>query len=567
MLGALLAAGGCQPPARPAAAPAAVRFEEVSEQSGIRFRHENGARGKKYMPETVGSGCAFLDYDGDGWMDVLYVNSTDWPAAGATAHFPALYRNNGDGTFTDRTREAGLALNLYGMGAASADYDNDGDTDLFLSCIGPNHLFRNDGGRFVDVTGAAGVAGRPVDPGGIRWKWSASSSWLDYDRDGRLDLYVGNYVKWTPETDPFCGDPGRKAYCPPTNFEGVASLLYHNEGDGRFRDVSDSAGIATHVGKSFGVAVADFNGDRWPDLAVSNDTKENFLFVNREGRGFEEQGLEANIAVSPSGLTRAGMGIDAADWKNDGRFGLIIGNFSREGLALYQNDGQGLFTDVSYPARVAETSLLSLTFGTFFFDYNLDGWQDIFAANGHIDDFVHVRESMVNYEQLPLLYTGAPSGQFASAGPNAGPAFQRKRVLRGACAGDYDNDGDPDLAVLWNGVSGELWRNDGGNRSGWLGLVLQGKESNRDGIGALVRVRAGGVTQSAYRHSGGSFLSEFDPRLRFGLGRAAVADEVEVQWPSGKTSRFQRVPAGSYYVAVEGEPEPRRWAPGSQHAP
>jgi hypothetical protein len=438
------------------------------------------------------------------------------------------------------------------MGAAVADFDNDGDPDLFLSCIGPNHLFRNDGGRFVDVTQVAGVQGRPVEPGGIRWKWSASAAWVDYDRDGLLDLYVGNYVKWTPSTDPFCGEPGRKGYCPPTNFEGVPSLLYHNEGGGRFRDVSDESGIAQQVGKSFGVAVADYNGDGWPDLAVSNDTKENFLFINQAGRSFEERGLEANIAVSPSGQTRAGMGIDAADWENDGHFGLVIGNFSREGLALYRNDGHGFFTDVSYPSGVAESSLLSLTFGAFFFDYNLDGRQDIFAANGHIDDFVHIRESMINYEQLPLLYAGGASGRFTSVGPNAGPAFQRRRVLRGACSGDYDNDGDPDLAVVWNGRAGELWRNDGGNSSHWVGLALKGTRSNRDGLGALIRLRAGGTTQAAYRHSGGSFLSESDPRVRLGLGKSTQAEEIEVVWPSGARSHFRNVQGGRYYTVTEG---------------
>lgn len=566
-LGALT---GCQPSAGgppPAGTAAPVRFEDVSEGAGVRFVHHTGARGKKFMPETVGSGCAFLDYDGDGWLDVLYINGTDWPAPDARPHLPALYRNNGDGTFTDRTREAGLALDVYGMGAAAADYDNDGDTDLFLTCIGPNHLFRNEGnGRFTDVTAAAGVAGRPVEPGGIRWKWSASAAWVDYDRDGKLDLFVENYVKWTPQTDPFCGESGRKGYCPPTNFEGVPNLLYRNEGGGRFRDVTDETGIGDHTGKSFGVAVADYNADGWPDLAVSNDTKENFLFLNREGKGFEERALEANIAVSPAGLTRAGMGIDAADWKNDGRPGLIIGNFSREGLALYQNDGTALFQDVSYAANVGETSLLSLTFGAFFLDFNLDGWQDIFAANGHIDDFVQIKESMIRYEQLPLLYRGGPSGRFEEVTAQSGPALAVKRVLRGAGAGDYDNDGDLDIAVVWNNRRGELWRNEGGSANQWIGFVLEGKESNRDGIGATLRLGAGGVTQSAYRHSGGSFLSESDPRPRFGLGGSRTADFLEVEWPSGKKARYERLAAGRYYRVVEGAERLEPWSPGGAGA-
>ncbi|MCS6862456.1 MAG: CRTAC1 family protein, partial [Abditibacteriales bacterium] len=334
---------------------------------------------------------------------------------------------------------------------------------------------------------------------------------------------------------------------------------YHNEGNGRFRDVSDETGIARHVGKSFGVAVADFNNDGWPDWAVANDTKENFLFINREGRYFEERALEAGIALSLEGAARAGMGIDAADWRNDGQFGLIIGNFSRECLALYQNLGDATFKDCTYSANVGETSLLSLTFGVFFFDYNLDGWQDIFAANGHIDDFIHTKDAKVTYEQLPLLYRGQPDGKFVEVGKESGPALAQKRVLRGCAHGDYDNDGDPDIAVVWNNRRGELWRNEGGNANRWVGLVLQGTRSNRDGIGALVKVTANGMTQTAYRHSGGSFLSESDARLVFGLGAAHQADRVEVRWPSGVTSQFTNVAAGAYYLVVEGQTHLKPW--------
>jgi hypothetical protein len=542
-----------------------VLFKDISESAGIRFVHRNGAAGKKFMPETVGSGCAFLDYNGDGFMDLFFVNSTDWPGPKAKPHFPALYRNNGNGTFTDATKEAGLAIDVYGMGVGVGDYDNDGDADLFLTCIGPNHLFRNNGnGTFTDVTKEAGVAGRAVEPGGIRWKWSSSAAWVDYDQDGLLDLFVENYVKWTPDTDPFCGMNGVKAYCAPTNFEGVPSLLYRNLGNGRFEDVSDVSEIADAIGKSFGVAVADFNEDGWADLAVANDTKENFLFINREGKRFEERGLESGIAVSMEGVTRAGMGIDAADWRNDGRFGLIIGNFSRECLGLYHNTGKAAFKDSTYASNLGETSLLSLTFGVFFFDYNLDGWQDVFAANGHIDDFIHTKDAKVTYEQLPLLYRGQPSGRFVDGGKESGAALNMKRVLRGCAHGDVDNDGDPDIAVVWNNRRGELWRNDGGNTNQWMGLLLQGTRSNRDGIGALVKVAANGVTQTAYRHSGGSFLSESDPRLVFGLGSARQADRVEVRWSGGGASQFENVTAGTYYLAVEGEKSLKPWQPSAK---
>lgn len=517
------------------------------------------------MPETVGSGCAFLDYNGDGWLDLLFVNSTDWPGAGAKAHFPVLYRNNGDGTFTDGTREAGLAHDSYGMGVAVGDYDNDGRPDVYLTCLGPNHLYHNNGdGTFTDVTARAGTEGEPVEPGGLKWKWSASAAWLDYDRDGRLDLFVTDYVKWTPATDMYCSTNGLKSYCPPSNYEGNSCILYHNEGNGRFRDVSEETGIRGKVGKSFGIAQADYNGDGWPDLAVSNDTVDNFLFLNQEGKRFEERGPEAGIALSPGGAARAGMGIDAADWANDGRFGLVIGNFSREGLALYRGQPGGVFQEVSYPSNVGEPSLLSLTFGVFFFDYNLDGWQDIFAANGHIDDFVEMKDARVRYAQLPLLFTGGPDTHFRPAGPAAGDAFSIKRVLRGCAHGDFDNDGDPDVAVVWNNHQGELWRNEGGNRNGWVGLVLQGARSNRDGIGAVVRVSAGGLTQTAYRHSGGSFLSESDPRLSFGLGAEKRAERIEIVWPSGATSQYEHVEGNRYYLAVEGERALCAWTP---HAP
>ena len=532
----------------------AVTFEDVTQAVGIRFTHQTGAQGKKLIPETVGSGCAFLDYNGDGHLDLFFVNSTDWPGPNARSHYPALYRNNGDGTFTDETKNAGLALDLYGMGVCAGDYDNDSHPDLYLTGIGPNHLFHNNGdGTFTDVTERAGVAGLPVEPGGLRWKWSTSAAWLDYDKDGKLDLFVCNYIKWTPQTDLFCGSNGVKSYCAPTHYEGVPSLLYHNLGDGRFQEVSGAMGIRPHAGKSFGVAVADFNNDGWPDLAVSNDTKENFLFLNQKGRRFEERGIEGGIALSPEGTPRAGMGIDAADWRNNGRFGLVVGNFSRERLSLYENDGLAVFQDATFSANVATASELSLTFGIFFFDYDLDGRQDLFAANGHIDDFIRSKESMISYDQLPLLYHGGPSGVFEEVGKNSGAPMTKKRVLRGCAHGDVDNDGDPDIAVVWNGRGGELWRNNGGSANGWVGLSLRGVRSNRDGIGAKVRLTSSGVTQTAYRHSGGSFLSESDPRLVFGLGSARRAESLEIEWPSGTISQFRNIAGGQYYTAIEGE--------------
>lgn len=554
-------------PSPAVASPSAgtVEFVEIARKAGIDFRHNNGARGKKYMPETVGAGVAFFDYDNDGWQDVLFVNSDNWPGDRDRHDTLHLYRNNRDGTFTDKTREAGLSVEMYGMGAAVGDYDNDGDRDLFLTTIGPNRLFRNrlaETGRahFEDVTKAAGVAGYPVPaPFGLRWKWSASAAWLDYDKDGRLDLFVTNYVKWSPKTDVWCGKPGGpKAYCPPESFEGVPCELYRNEGNGRFRDVSEETGVRTAktVGKSFGLAVADYNRDGWPDIAVANDMWPNFLFVNQDGKRFVERGLESGIAYDDNGKTKAGMGIDAADWNNDGRFGLLIGNFSAQQLSLFRNETTErsglLFTNIAERNTVGAASLNYLTFGLFFFDYNLDGWQDMLTANGHIDEFVNESEQMVFYKERPLLFRNRGKGQFQEVGKSSGAAMKQEEVGRGLAYGDIDNDGDLDVALVSNGRRGLLYRNDGGNRNRWIRFRAVGGRSNRDGIGALIKVTVGGVTQSQYVKSGGSFLSESQREPTFGLGEAQSADAVEVLWPSGVIDRSGRLRAGQQYVIHEG---------------
>lgn len=542
-----------------------VQFEDVTQAAGIQFRHRSGAYGAKLMPETVGSGVAFLDYDNDGWLDLLYLNSSEWPerrTPGNATH-PTLYRNLGNGTFADVTKQAGLGFELYGMGVAAGDFDNDGDTDLYLTAIGPNHLLRNRGnGTFEDCTRRAHVEGRKVEPGGTRWKWSSSAAWVDYDRDGLLDLVVLNYVKWTRENDVWCGAPHMKAYCGPTAYEGVPSTLYHNQGDGTFRDVTEAMGLERAIGKGFGIATADYNGDGWPDLAIANDGEPNFLFLNREGKRFEESGGPAGIAVSDSGKTKAGMGIDCADWKNEGRFGLLIGNFARESLSLFHNEDGTRFTDQAYAAGLGQPSQLFLTFGAFFFDFNNDGWQDVFTGNGHIDDFVNHNDSAITYEQRPLIFQNERNGHFREVGTHLGPAAQERLVVRGTTHGDFDNDGDSDVALIWNNEKGLLWRNNGGNRQQWLGLILEGRKSNRDGIGALVRVTAGGITQTQVRKSGGSFLSEAQPRLLFGLNTAAQAD-AEIVWPSGTQTQLRHLQAGHYYRVVEGENEAQPFSPAA----
>lgn len=531
-----------------------ISFIDVTNQAGIRFRHWSGAHGKKYMPETVGSGVGFLDYDNDGKLDLIFVNSTDWPTdANHKPHYPALYRNRGDGTFQDVTVAAGINIDVYGMGISVGDYDNDGLSDIYITCIGPNHLFHNDGnGKFTDVTQRAGVAGVSVEPGGIRWKWSSSSAFCDYDRDGIPDLFVCNYVKWTPQTDVVCTSrSGKKSYCAPTNFEGVACTLYRGRGDGTFEDVSAKVGILSHVGRSFGVIVADFDGDGWPDIAVTNDTSPNFLFLNERGQRFREVGVERGIAVTDTGVSKAGMGIDAADYLNNGNLGLVTGNFAKESLSLYVNNGAGLMREEGQTLGVAEPSLQYLTFGLFFFDFDLDGRQDIFTSNGHIDDYVNESDATITYRERSLLFHNEGK-RFTEVGRNAGTAILRKLVGRGCTWADYNLDGSPSIAIISNNESGSLFRNDS-QHGHWIGLKLRGTKSTSDAWGSVVRVKSGGTTQSFQIYGGGSFLSQRQIWPLVGLNYAERADMIEVDWPSGTKTRIQNLAQGKYYEIVEGQ--------------
>ena len=378
------------PAAQTGPAATAVTFTDVTAAAGITFRHSSGAFGRKYLPETMGSGVAFLDIDADGWQDVFFVNATRFPGRPDAASYPALYRNNGNGTFTDVTRAAGLFVEMYGMGAAAADYDNDGRTDLYVTALGANRLFRNAGGsRFVDVTTRAGVG----DPG-----FSTSAAWLDYNRDGVLDLFVANYVEWSPQKDLFCTLDGTlKSYCTPESYQGHSSTLYRGKGDGTFEDVTRPAGIYDPNGKALGVALIDYDSDGWMDLFVAHDTQPNRLYRNLRNGRFTDVGLMAGVAFSEAGAARAGMGVDAADYDGSGRQGLIVGNFSNEMMALYANEGTGLFIDEAPASAVGKASLLTLTFGAFFFDYDLDGRIDIFAANGHVADDIGRVQPNVKY--------------------------------------------------------------------------------------------------------------------------------------------------------------------------
>jgi hypothetical protein len=520
-----------------------IAFADVTEAAGLRFEHYTGADGRYFMPESVGPGGAFLDYDADGWLDIFLVNSSNWPDRPAAGRVPALYRNQRDGTFRDVTREAGLAAGVYGQGCAVGDFDNDGWDDLLLTCVGPNRLFHNRRGRFVDVTRAAGVGDGP------RWAWHTSAAWVDYDRDGLLDLFVCRYVKWSPETDITCRNGnGKETYCGPTQYSGEAADLYRNLGGGRFRNVSRETGIAGAPGKGLGVVPVDENEDGWPDMFVSNDLVRNHLWRSEGGRRFREAADEAGVAVADNGRARAGMGLDLADTRNDGGLAIGIGNFSGEGLALFDRAG-GMYTDRGGSSGLLQPSLRRLTFGLVFLDANLDGWEDLFAYNGHVDPHFVDLDGRPNHRQMPQLFANR-NGAFADVTEQAGPPIREPQVGRGCARGDFDNDGRPDLLLCPNGDRTRLLRNVSPDDAGWLGVRLVGRAGNRNGYGAEVRLTAGGRTQRRWIRSGGSYLSHSDTRALFGLG-GATPDRIEVRWPGGQVSVLASPAAGAYHEMRE----------------
>jgi hypothetical protein len=523
----------------------AIKFRDVTQAARIRFVHNTGAFGKKYLPETLGAGCAFIDYDNDGWPDILLINGMDWPGHRRHASTLQLYHNNHDGTFTDVTRQAGLAVQMYGMGVAVGDYNNDGYDDLFIMALGQSRLFRNNGnGTFTDVTQQAGL-------GGIS-EFSTSAAWVDYDRDGHLDLVVANYVEWSPETDLFCTlDGTNKSYCTPESYRGASARLWHNRGDGTFEDATKKAGLFDPTSKGLGVAVLDYDLDGWPDLLLANDTQPNKLYHNNANGTFTETGVLAGVAFSEDGVARAGMGLDAADYDRSGRPSVIISNFSNQMLSLYHNEGNGLFVDEAPRSEVGRASLLTLGFGCFFFDYDNDGWLDIFVANGHIEDQIERVQKRVTYRQSPHVFHNLGGGKFQEVTRQLGRDFAARRVARGAAYADIDNDGDLDLLITTNGGPALLFRNDGGtNRS--LRVRLVGTRSNRDGIGATVRVTARGETQSQMLRSGSSYLSQSELVLTFGLGQRTKVDALEARWPSGQVDRLKDIAAGQTITIREG---------------
>lgn len=527
-------------------AHAQPRFTDITKAAGIDFVHNSGRAGKKYLPETMGSGCAFLDFDGDGKLDILLLNGKDWSPKGRRS-IGALYRNLGDGSFRNVVAGSGLDVEMYAMGVAVGDYDNDGREDIYITALEGDRLFHNEGGgKFRDVTAASGIRNA---------NFGSSAAWVDYDRDGLLDLFVANYVVWSPQKDLWCSLDGvSKSYCTPESYKGVSSKLYRNLGGGKFEDATAKARVADPGSKSLGVAVLDYNGDGWPDLFVANDTQPNKLYRNLKNGTFAEEGVAAGVAFGEDGVARGAMGVDAADYDRSGRPHLLVGNFSNQMLGLYHNEGNSLFVDEAPRSTVGRSSLLSLAFGVFFFDFDLDGWMDIFSANGHIDEEINRVQPKVKFAQPPLLFRNLGKGRFEDVSARFGPDLMKPAVARGAAYGDIDGDGDLDILLSNNHGPARLLRNDAAPAGqNWIRFRLQGVKSNRSGIGAVVRIESPSGKQWRMVSSGGSYCSQSELAVTFGLGRDAQVSAVEVEWPSGHKERFPSPALKRTWTVVEGQ--------------
>ena len=520
---------------------------DVTGSSGLQFTHNSGAYGGKLLPETLGSGCAFLDYDADGWQDVLLINGMDWPGHKRQRSTLRLFRNNRNGTFTDVTRAAGLDVELYGMGVAVGDYNNDGFPDVLVTCVGQNRLFRNTGkGTFVDATRGSGLDRRQA--------FSTSALWFDFDRDGLLDLFVCNYVRWSAENDVHCSLDGKqKSYCTPEAYRGDTCWLFRNVGNGRFEDVTAHCGIFDSSSKSLGVAVIDTDQDGWLDLFVANDTQPNKLYRNLRNGRFKDVGLEAGVALSDDGRTRAGMGVDVGDFDGSGRSGVAVTNFDNEMIGLYRPAEPGIYRDVAGRAGIGFPSINTLGFGCVFADMDLGGSLDLVVVNGHIDETVRNIRGNVGHAQPPHLFLNQGNSAFRDVAADVEGGFARPRIGRGLAYGDFDRDGDLDLLMTTNNGPAVLFRNDvrSGNRS--LRLRLIGAKSNRDAIGASVRIFHGGTSQTRLVKSGSSYLSQSELPLTFGVGGRDRVDRVVIAWPSGGTSEFKNVESGKAYTCTEGK--------------
>jgi len=515
-----------------------VQFVDIAQKAGITFVHHTGATGAKLLPEAMGSGCAFTDLDGDGWADVLLVNGRDWAPSGKH-YYPALYRNNHNGTFTDITKGSGLDVELYAMGLAVADYDNDGLPDIYITALEGDRLFHNEGkGHFRDVTAASGIRNA---------NFGTSAAWFDFDRDGKADLVVANYVKWSSATDVRCSLDGKsKSYCTPESYKGESLRLYRNLGGGKFQDVTQKAGLGDSTSKSLGIVVFDYNGDHWPDLFIANDTQPNKLYRNNKNGTFTEEGLQAGVAYGDDGKAKGAMGADAADYDRSGKPHLLVGNFSKQMLGLFHNDGSGLFADTAGPTVVGQASLLSLTWAAFFLDFDLDGFSDIFAANGHLEPDINKTQADLFFKEPPLLFRNMGQANFRNVSQELGTDFRKPLVARGAAYADFDHDGDPDILISSSGGPAVLLRNDGGNKNNWLNVRLIGAKSNRSGLDSIVRVESASGKQWQTVHSGSSYCSQSDLALIFGLKQDRVITKLTVEWSSGTVQQFSNLPANQF---------------------
>jgi hypothetical protein len=526
-------------------------FEEISDSSsGISWVHSNGRSAEMYLPETTGAGCAFLDYDNDGWMDIYLVNSGAcdfWTPPKPLRN--ALYHNNRDGTFTDVTEKAGVPGGGYGMGVAVGDYNGDGFPDLYVTQYGRSILYRNNGdGTFTDVTEKAGLAA----PG-----WASSAVWFDYDNDGRLDLFVCRFVDFNKAKNKWCGDreKNQRWYCIPRVYEPAPCWLFHNNGDGTFTDVSKESGIAKSMAKAWGVVACDINNDGWMDLFVANDTVQNFLFANRKGK-FEEIGMLAGVGFSSYGRPRSGMGVDAADYDQDGWIDLFVANVDQEMYSLYHNSKDETFTDVAVLSGIGSATRLMSGWGLKFFDYDNDGDLDLILCNGHPDDKIDGRVTGVKYLEPMLLFRNTP-GALKNVSAQSGPIFSKPLAARGLAIGDFNNDGAVDVLIAVNDGPPVLLKNNVGAQNNWLGIKLVGKKSNPDATGARVAYQSGDLKRSRMKVGGGSYLSSHDPRMVLGLGTRRKIDWLEVKWPlpGGSTQRFTDLPLNRYITIVEGQPK------------
>jgi len=518
---------------------------DVTNAAGVQFRHNSGAYGGKLLPETLGSGCAFLDYDSDGWQDILLVNGMDWPGHKRQRSTLRLYRNNRNGTFTDVTRSAGLDVEIYGMGVAVGDYNNDGFPDIFITCVGQSRLFRNTGrGAFVDATRSSGLFGRQG--------FSTSALWFDYDRDGLLDLFICNYVRWSPQHDVFCSTDGsHKSYCTPEAYRGDTCWLFHNRGNGTFEDVTATSGIFDSSSKSLGVAMLDYDQDGWPDLLVANDTQPNKLYRNLKNGKFKDVAVEAGLAFSTEGKARAGMGVDAGDFDGSGKPGVAITNFDNEMIGLYRATAPGVFDDVSIPSGIGAASRNSLGFGCSFLDADLDGFLDLAVANGHIDETVRNIRGNIGYAQPPQLFLNLGGGKFRDVAGQVGAGFESPKVGRGLACGDFDRDGDVDILMTTNNGPAYLYRNDQTANARSIRFHLKGTQSNRDAIGSAVHIFHQGQRQSRIVRGGSSYLSQSELPVTFGLGGLEKIERVVIDWSSGRTEEYKDLRAGKTYNCME----------------